>query len=225
MERIDGLSSGVSWPIGWLASIEGPARPGEAPAGLDTERMFMDWLLCPAERKCTELRDFIGSKGDCDGDWFDVARYLNLIPESATEAERRLFICDMEAVLAIVRNELAPERQGRSRCRVERLLTNAEAVDLSSLKVLSEGLGISAARLGAAFKARTGLSFRRHLTILRVRIAVKYLSNPLRSVKKVASLAGYGDVSKLVRDFHDLLRTTPGEFQKTLARRTADDGA
>lgn len=208
--------------LAFAASADGPHPAQDAEWH---ERAFTAWLLCPMERKCAELCSFVAANIGREGDWLEIEAYGRLVPRSATEAEGRFFLCDIEAMLAVIRHEWATDDHGRSRSGIERVLDIMQTEPLLSLKTLSQRLGMSAGRLGSAFKARTGLHFRRYLQIVRIRNAVYRLVDPLRPIKEAAALAGYTDPSKLIRDFRDLLGTTPGEFQKILAHRFARSAA
>ena len=75
------------------------------------ERVFGEWLNCPLERQRDDLEEYLRSLED-DREtilrtWFTLAPYNNLIPINTREAERLLYISDLELILDVLRNELS----------------------------------------------------------------------------------------------------------------------
>ena len=76
------------------------------------ERVFGDWLNSPLEQQRDDLEEYLGSLAD-DREtilrtWLTLAPYSNLIPINTREAERLLYISDLELILDVLRNELSP---------------------------------------------------------------------------------------------------------------------
>ncbi len=75
------------------------------------ERVFGEWLNFPLERQRDDLEEYVRSLED-DREtilrtWFTLAPYNNLIPIKTREAERLLYISDLELILDVLRNELS----------------------------------------------------------------------------------------------------------------------
>ncbi len=76
------------------------------------ERVFSEWLNSPLEQQRDDLEEYLGSLED-DREtilrtWLTLAPYSNLIPINTREAERLLYISDLELILDVLRNELSP---------------------------------------------------------------------------------------------------------------------
>jgi AraC-like DNA-binding protein len=174
------------------------------------ERAFRQWLYLPLREQWADLERYV-----CDGSGDPAARlsskhYRKLPPRSAKDFEKRLFMCNIEAMLAAMRNERA--------CPPERSLSHVfqhVGWDLgSSLKVIGAAIGVSARELGLRFRERTGLPFRQYLCFERIRHAVDALRDRECQVQEAALQAGYTDPSNLIRDFRKVLGTTPGHFRQ-----------
>ena len=75
------------------------------------ERVFGEWLNCPLEQQRNDLEEYLRSLAD-DREtvlrtWLTLAPYNSLIPINAREAERLLYISDLELILDVLRNELS----------------------------------------------------------------------------------------------------------------------
>jgi AraC-like DNA-binding protein len=181
------------------------------------ERLFAEWLLSPMSAQHGDLDIWLHR--DC-GDlerWLGIEPYRALVPTSALEPERALFLCDIEAHLAAFRNQDAPEDRSRSRIWVSEVLDFISQDHTRNLKVLGAELRVTAETLGEAFHARTGLRFRRYSRTIKFLRAVEHLANPQRSIKEAAVLANYSDPSTLIRDCRELLGATPVELQQRLS--------
>jgi len=86
---------------------------GEADRVLRTshEAVFAEWLNYSLARQRQDLEEHLRSiEGDRKAvlqTWFTLAPYRNLIPAGSREAERLLYITDLELLLEILRNELS----------------------------------------------------------------------------------------------------------------------
>ncbi len=75
------------------------------------ERVFGEWLNCPLEHQRDNLEEYLRTLDD-DREtvlrtWMTLAPYNNLIPINTREAERLLYISDLELILDVLRNELS----------------------------------------------------------------------------------------------------------------------
>ena len=73
---------------------------------------FKEWLNYSLEQQKSDLEDYLLT---LDGDrrtiletWRTLAPYRNVIPADASEAERQLFVSDLEIILDLLRSELSP---------------------------------------------------------------------------------------------------------------------
>ena len=75
------------------------------------KEIFREWLNFPLERQRRELEEYLesseGERAVVLQTWLTSTSYRNLVPTSAHEAERLLFISDLELILEILRNELS----------------------------------------------------------------------------------------------------------------------
>jgi hypothetical protein len=78
---------------------------------------FREWLNYPLVRQKADLEDYLSS---LDEDrrtvlqaWAALGPYKNLIPTDAIEAERELFVSDLELILELMRSEASPSAPSR----------------------------------------------------------------------------------------------------------------
>ena len=79
---------------------------------------FREWLNFPLEQQKRDLEEYLGTlgkdqRGVLDA-WARLATYRNLLPAGSSEAERQLFVTDLELILDLLRNEVGSfsRRQG-----------------------------------------------------------------------------------------------------------------
>lgn len=75
------------------------------------EEAFAEWLNYPLERQRKDLEEHLrsieGERKVVLQTWLTLAPYRNLVPTGTREAERLLYITDLELILEILRNELS----------------------------------------------------------------------------------------------------------------------
>ena len=75
------------------------------------EQIFREWLNFPLERQRGEVAEYLesieGERAVVLQTWLTSTSYRNLVPTSAHETERLLFISDLELILEILRTELS----------------------------------------------------------------------------------------------------------------------
>jgi len=74
---------------------------------------FQEWLTLSLEEQHDDLMQYFAEQ-DAElkvivGTWSRLASYRNLLPAGATENERRLFLADLESLLAMLKNECGVE--------------------------------------------------------------------------------------------------------------------
>jgi len=76
------------------------------------QEVFSEWLNYELARQRQDLEAYLeGLEGDRRtilDTWLRIAPYHRLIPAQASEAERLLYISDLELILDLLRNELSP---------------------------------------------------------------------------------------------------------------------
>lgn len=87
------------------------------------------------------------------------------------------------------------------------------AEDLS-LKTLSEKYYLNSAYLGQLFKKQFGVSFKNHLTNLRVEEAAQLLLQTDDKVYKIAEQVGYRDIDYFIDRFVKIKGCTPTKFRR-----------
>ena len=74
-------------------------------------KTFAEWLTYTLEQQKADLdlylSTFDANKQTILETWIRLAPYRNLVPTSAREVERRLYITDLEALLELLKNEYA----------------------------------------------------------------------------------------------------------------------
>ena len=72
-------------------------------------QVFREWLNFPLERQKADLEQYLlsleGDRATVLRTWSSLAPYRNLLPAGITEAERQLFLTDLELILDLLRNE------------------------------------------------------------------------------------------------------------------------
>ncbi len=75
------------------------------------EQVFAEWLNYPLEQQRQDLEEHLlsieGERKVVLETWLTLTPYRNLIPAGTREAERLLYITDLELILEILRNELS----------------------------------------------------------------------------------------------------------------------
>ncbi len=194
-----------------LSNIDN-ARSGSAPAR--HAALFDLWLTCSLPRQTEDVVSFLEYKRKDAERWLNLDVYDALVPHSAKGPKERLFLCDVDAVLAIMKAERAPHNPA-----VLALLY--EAVERHGvlgvrLKSLADEVSTPARQLGKWFRRYTGVSFRRFLRSLRIRHAVELLSRDEWSVSEIAVELEHTDPSNFVREFRSELGITPAGFRRML---------
>jgi hypothetical protein len=73
---------------------------------------FGEWLNYPLAKQKSDLEEYLGALDEDRArvleTWLALSPYRNLIPAEATEAQRELFISDLELILELLRSEISP---------------------------------------------------------------------------------------------------------------------
>ena len=79
--------------------------------GLSHQQVFREWLNFPLEEQRQDLESYLasieGERKKVLQTWLTLTPYKNLLPVGALEAERLLYISDLELILELMRNELS----------------------------------------------------------------------------------------------------------------------
>ena len=79
--------------------------------GLSHRQVFREWLNFPLEEQRQDLENYLasieGERKKVLQTWLTLTPYKNLLPVGAVEAERLLYISDLELILELMRNELS----------------------------------------------------------------------------------------------------------------------
>lgn len=93
--------------------------PGEANRTLSRShvRIFQEWLCFNLEQQRADVTEYLRELGSDPrqiiANWLRLEPYQNWMPASSREAERRLFLADLEIVSELIRTELgvaSPDR-------------------------------------------------------------------------------------------------------------------
>ncbi|NUN03398.1 MAG: hypothetical protein HUU41_20010, partial [Bryobacteraceae bacterium] len=70
---------------------------------------FLEWLCYDLEQQKADLNLYLSDlpelKKTVLDTWLRLAPYRNLLPGSASDVEKRVYLSDLEALLAVLRNE------------------------------------------------------------------------------------------------------------------------
>jgi hypothetical protein len=92
-----------------LARMVGEEEAGET-LRRSHMRVFQDWLCLNLEQQKADLQEYLAETPDPAAvlaNWVASAAYQSWVPSSAQEVERRLFVGDLETLLALLRREYA----------------------------------------------------------------------------------------------------------------------
>jgi AraC-like DNA-binding protein len=93
---------------------------------------------------------------------------------------------------------------------------DAHLSDSIELVELSEIAGLSVFHFARQFKHSEGVTPHYHLVSRRVERAKELLAGTNLSLSEIAFAAGFSDQSHLTRLFRQIVRTTPGQFRRSL---------
>lgn len=100
-----------------LALIFGEEAAGQA-LSESHMRVFREWLTLGLDQQKADLMLYMSkspvSRGALVENWLRLAPYRNLLPLRASEAERELFLSDLETLLVLLRNALGVSGTGPS---------------------------------------------------------------------------------------------------------------
>jgi AraC-like DNA-binding protein len=179
------------------------------------ERCFREWLGWTLWQQESDLQAHLRTPGTDVHLWLSVDAYKRLPPESALGVEKQLFFCDLEAVLAILRNEYCAFAEPAD-CRVRQMLrfgTERRGSVRLTLKEFATRVHAAEHHLGRIFRKHTGIPYRSYLRAVRICTAVEFLRNPASRTGEVAAALGYSDVSNSIREFRRVLGVTPREVR------------
>ncbi len=103
--------------------------------------------------------------------------------------------------------------------RIRELLAEDGRTGARSVPELARQVGLSASQFTRRVRALTGVAPREHLIQERIGHACGLLSGSSRSVVEVAEMLGYNDPSYFVRQFQEVMKTTPARFRRQSAWR------
>jgi hypothetical protein len=82
------------------------------------EGAFREWLSYSLERQQEDLEQYLEAVNEDRAvvlsTWSSLAPYRNLIPSTAAESERELYLADLEIILELLRNEAGRGLDSRS---------------------------------------------------------------------------------------------------------------
>ncbi len=94
-----------------LAQIYSTEAAGQA-LGASHAEAFAEWLTYPLEQQKNDLEEYLASLDERRETvlraWAALGPYRSLVPASATEAQRELFLSDLEVILELLRTEAFP---------------------------------------------------------------------------------------------------------------------
>ncbi len=72
-------------------------------------QVFQDWLCLNLEQQKADLQEYLaelpGNPAAVLSSWLERASYRNLVPDSAHDVERRLYLTDLETLLDLLKRE------------------------------------------------------------------------------------------------------------------------
>jgi AraC family transcriptional regulator, arabinose operon regulatory protein len=75
-------------------------------------------------------------------------------------------------------------------------------------------VNLSPSRLAHLFKSETGISIQQHLTQIRLAKAKHHLESSFLSIKEIAALVGFCNVTRFTVSFKSAVGTTPAQYRR-----------
>ncbi len=77
---------------------------------LSHERLFADWVAFPLEAQKRELQNYLSGREETAGEviesWLRVKPFATWVPANTRNAERTLFLTDLDLLMELLRREL-----------------------------------------------------------------------------------------------------------------------
>jgi len=148
--------------------------------------------------------------------------FAPLVPESATNDERELFLRKLDGALRVT----LPVTRANLRCETAERTVGEPRIDKAlaliqqgykncefSAVFVSESLNISERHLRRLFKRHLGKHLMEYVRDLRIRHSTVLLMNSSVQPKAIAGLVGYKHYANFSRDFRRQMGITPSEFR------------
>ncbi|MBE2223414.1 MAG: response regulator [Anaerolineae bacterium] len=108
------------------------------------------------------------------------------------------------------------QQQDSVQIAIQYIQENYHRSDISLQEVADE-VNLSQSHLSSQFKARTGTSYVKYLTALRMDNAMKLLQTTDQSVSTVAEMVGYPNTTNFYRHFQKYTKMTPAIYRQKMA--------
>ncbi len=181
----------------------------------------MQWINQPLSQQAADLQVFLHDGGNADGSNLtpiDIAKdaYTALPPDTALSAERELFAMDLKILLAtmdLTRPEGHSDSATDPRVRSAVILVERAELGTTTIKSISQQLGLSADHFRKLFKEWTGNTFSRFLRGVRMKEAARLLRATRLSVDRVAAQTGYSAPTNFGNAFKSIFGLTPRQYR------------
>ena len=189
------------------------------------ERVFADWLNSTLQQKTTDF-DLYLSWQQLEEEtvlraWLRSKLLDELPPNSAGDADRQLFLCDIHLVLWLAAKQHGVEwkcEEALALASDNRVLQVMEWIgekhgDIRlTLRSASERVRISERHFGRLFRKQTGMVFRAYPRTVRMGVATKRLLEATHTVQQVSMDLGYCDPGNFSNDFKSYFGISPSKF-------------
>ena len=126
-----------------------------------------------------------------------------------------------EYLLMILKEVCEKSEENENELLIEnilRYLENHYADDITLNELAEHKYFVSVGHLSRTFKNKTGLTFSKYLTELRLKKAIEFLKNTDFDITDIATFTGYNDASYFTQIFRKSCGMTPSEY-RTLERK------
>lgn len=126
-----------------------------------------------------------------------------------------------EYLLMILKEVCEKSEENENELLIEnilRYLENHYADDITLNELAEHKYFVSVGHLSRTFKNKTGLTFSKYLTELRLKKAIEFLKNTDFDITDIATFTGYNDASYFTQIFRKSCGMTPSEY-RTLKRK------
>jgi AraC-like DNA-binding protein len=229
LEYVSALRSGVSWHRGKVLA-RGSER-GETNVAITAvhQSLWTEWVCLSFNQQCMDVESYLRGLPGLPEMWLLTARIAPTIlawaPEQVGEGEQKLALSNLTAIITLLYRVHMKEISNRQLAQLVAphstliailtvLHTEYTEFDLS-LNNTSRMLGMSERQIARLLMSYMSESFTRYIRRLRLNHAKHLLTHSDVSIRGIATIVGYTEVSWFKRYFCDGTGLTPAQFRQS----------